>query len=298
MSPEIGNGAVGRDGRAVPRLLLATEALLGITRHPREHTLAAKRRYDHGAALAAAIETALDRGADGILLTPSAAAREALGGLTRRVPTWAVVPNVPQFARDSSELGLPGAALKRLRGAGPATFLRLGLTGMSHALDVVKNDTAGMAPILIELELASLRARDLEGVLIASTLTDLALAGRHRRFFAHVVEFVRARFGARAGFETHNLGHLLGALREWSVEPDLVIGPLNPRGFMMKPDPARTLRELEVTRVPVIAKELTAGGAVPLAEGAAWARGHGAAGLAVDLADLGGGLDELAALRG
>src|SRR6185436_17926747 len=106
------------------------------------------------------------------------------------------------------------------------------------------------------------------------------------RFFAHVVEFVRARYGVRAGFETHNLGHLLGALREWGIAPDLVIGPMNPRGFMMKPDPARTLRELAVTRIPVIAKELTAGGAVPLAEGAAWARSHGAVGLAIDLADL------------
>ena len=289
---------MSRERNQVPSLLLATEALLGITRHSREHTLAVKRRFDSGAALAAAIDTALTNGAEGILLTPSAAAREALGGLTRRVPTWAVVPNVPQFARDSSELGLPGAALKRLRGAGPSTLLRLGLTGMSHALDVVKNDTAGMAPILIELELASLRARDLEGVLIAATLTDLALAGRHRRFFSHVVEFVRARYGVRAGFETHNLGHLLGALREWNVTPDVVIGPLNPRGFMMKPDPARTLRELSATSIPVIAKELTAGGAVPLPEGAAWARGHGAAGLAVDLADLDPDLGGLTGLRG
>jgi hypothetical protein len=289
---------MNREPNGVPSLLLATEALLGITRHSRERTLAVKRRFDSGAALAAAIDTALGHGAEGILLTPSPAAREALGGLTRRVPTWAVVPNVPQFARDSSELGLPGAALKRLRGASPSTFVRLGLTGMSHALDVVKNDTAGMAPILIELELASLGARDLEGVLIAGTLTDLALAGRHRRFFSHVVEFVRARYGVRAGFETHNLGHLLGALREWNVAPDLVIGPMNPRGFMMKPDPARTLRELAATRIPVIAKELTAGGAVPLAEGAAWARGHGASGIAVDLADLDADLGGLAGLRG
>jgi hypothetical protein len=270
----------------VPELLLATEALLGITRHPREHTLAVKRRYDNGAALAAALGLALDRGAGGALLTPSVASREALAGLTRRVPTWALVPNVPQFARDSSELGLPGAALKRLKGADAGTFVRLGLTGMSHALEVLKNDTSGMAPILIELELAALGARDLQGVVIAATLSDLALAGRHRRFFAHVVDFVRARYGVCAGFETHNLGHLLGALREWGVSPDLVIGPLNPRGFMMKPDPARTLRELKAARFPVVAKELTAGGAVALEAGAAWAREQGASSLAVDLADL------------
>jgi hypothetical protein len=267
-------------------LLLSSEALLGITRHSREHTLEVKRRYDHGAALAAALSLALDRGVDGALLTPSASVREALGGLSRRVPTWALVPNVPQFARDSAELGLPGAAIKRLRGAGPGTFLRIGLTGAGHALEVVKNDVAGMAPVLIELELASLGARDLQGVVIAATLTDLALAARHRRFFGHVVDFVRSRFGVEAGFETHNLGILLGALREWDVRPDLVVGPLNPLGFMMKPDPARTLREISSARFPVVAKELTAGGAVSLADGAAYARANGAAGLSVDLADL------------
>jgi len=284
--------------RRLPEVLLATEALLGITRHPREETLAVKRRFDQGPALAAAIGLALDRGADGVLLTPSAAAREALHGLTRRVPAWALVPNVPQFARDSSELGLPGAAMKRLKGGGAGTLVRLGFTGMANALDVLKNDTAGMAPILIELELASLGARDLEGVLISATLTDLALAGRHRRFFAHVVQFVRSRYAVRAGFETHNLGHLLGALREWRIAPDLVIGPMNPRGFMMKPDPERTLRELAVTSIPVIAKELTAGGTVPIAEGAAWARAHGARGVAFDLVDLDSELRGLAEARG
>ncbi len=280
-----------------PEILLATEALLGITRHPREHTLAVRRRYDSGAALAAAMSVALDRGAGGVVLTPAPAAREALAGLQRAIPTWALVPNVPQFARDSAELGLPGAALKRLRGAGVGTLARLGFTGLAHALDVVKNDTAGMAPILIELEVASLGARALQGVVLAATLTDLALAGRHRRFFAHVVDFVRGRFGVRAGFETHNLGHLLGALREWGVRPDLVIGPLNPRGFMMKPDPARTLRELAVARFPVAAKEITAGGAVPLEEAARWARAQGAATLAVDLADLDADFAGLVALR-
>jgi len=280
-----------------PRLLLSGEALLGITRHSREHTLEVKRRYESGAALAAALGLALDRGVDGVLLTPSATVREALGGLSRPVPTWALVPNVPQFARDSAELGLPGAALKRLRGADVMTFARIGLTGASHALEVLKNDIAGMAPVLIELECTSLGARDLRGVMIAATLTDLALAAHHRRFFGHVVEFVRARFGTQAGFETHNLGTLLGALREWGVRPDLVVGPVNSLGFMMKPDPARTLRELEAASFPVIAKELTAGGAVPLAAGAAYARSKGASGLAVDLADLDREFAELSALK-
>ena len=40
---------MSRERNGVPGLLLATEALLGITRHSREHTLAVKRRFDSGA---------------------------------------------------------------------------------------------------------------------------------------------------------------------------------------------------------------------------------------------------------
>jgi len=199
--------------------------------------------------------------------------------------------------RDSSEAGLVGAAIKRVRGAGPGTLVRLGITGMQHALGVVAGDFAGMVPLLLELEAAALGAPRLEGVVIAAPITDLALAGRHRRFFVHLVAFIRARFGARAGFETHNIGHLLGRLREWSIEPDLVIGPMSPAGFMMKPTPGRALEEIAIADFPVLAKELTAGGTLDLAASATWARDRGAAGLVVDLADLGGDASRLAQLR-
>src|SRR5262249_25518362 len=70
-----------------------------------------------------------------------------------------------------------------------------------------------------------------------------------------------------------------------------------PRGFMMKPDPARTLRELAVAGFPVAAKELTAGGALPLADSAAWVRARGVGSLAVDLAGLDPEFRGLAGLR-
>ncbi len=149
--------------------------------------------------------------------------------------------------------------------------MRLGLTGMQHALGVVGGDFASMVPLLLELEAAGLGTSKLEGVVIAAAITDVALAGRNRRFFFHLTHFLRARYGAKAGFETHNLGHLLGYLREWNIAPDLVIGPMNPSGFMMKPTPSRALEEIAIAECPVLAKELTAGGTQPLAASAAHA---------------------------
>lgn len=281
---------------SAPRLLLSVETLLGVTRHPRATARANQQDFADPAALARQFAAALDAGADGVLAAPSALTRAALSAAGRPVPTWALLPNVPAYVRDSSEAGLVGAAIKRVRGASPGTLVRLGLTGTQHALGVVGGDFASMVPLLLELESAALGAARLEGVLVAAPITDLALAGRNRRFFAHLTAFTRSRFGAQAGFETHNVGHLLRALREWGIEPDLVVGPMNPAGFMMKPTPSRALEEIAIADVPVLAKELTAGGTGDLAAAAAWARAHGARGLVVDLADVGGDASRLAGL--
>jgi len=269
-----------------PRLLLGGESLLGVSRASRVRALEVAARYQEPESLAVTLSKAQAAGADGVLVSPSARLQAALAELKESVPVFALLPNVPEYVRDSSDVGLVGAALKRVRRAGPVTLARLGLTGLTHAFGVLASDFTGMVPLLLELEAASLGARRLRGVVLAAALTDLALAGRHRRFFEHYTTFVRGRFGVQAGLETHNLGHLLAALREWGVRPDFVVGPVNPRGLLMKPTPGEVLAELARTEIPVLAKELRAGGTVSLAEGARFAREHGAWGLVPDLVDL------------
>ncbi len=272
--------------RTPPQLLLSTEALLGITRNSRGRTLETMRRYQDSKSLAVALSKALDAGADGILVTPSTAVREAIGELERKVPLYALLPNVTQYVRDSSDAGLMGAALKRVRQAGSGALIRMAWTGLTHTGAVLRSDFSGLVPVLLELESATLGRSRLEAVVLAAALTDIALAGAHQSFFAHYVHFVRHRFHARAGLETHNLGHLLPRLREWGVKPDLVIAPLNPRGLLMKPTPADALAQLRASDVAVVAKEVCAGGTVGLEEGARFARSHGARGIVADLVDL------------
>lgn len=280
-----------------PRLLLGGESLLGVSRAPRDRMLALTARYNDAETLAVTLSKALAAGAEGVLVSPSQPLRAALAELKQSVPIYALLPNVPEYVRDSSDLGLVGAALKRVRRASAATLVRLGMTGLSHALAVLKSDFTGMVPLLLELEAAALDAQDLRAVVLAAPLTDLALSGRHRAFFEHYTRFVRARFNAAAGFETHNLGHLLVRLREWGIAPDLIVGPINPRGLLMKPSPDELLSALRTTRVPVLAKEVRAAGTVPLLEGARYALDHGAHGVVADLVDLEDLTAELRALK-
>ncbi|TMQ72806.1 MAG: hypothetical protein E6K80_01795 [Candidatus Eisenbacteria bacterium] len=269
-----------------PRLLLGTESLLGFTRAPRDRLLQVTARFAEPESLAVTFSKAIQLGADGVLASPSRVLRDALSELGHTVPVFALLPNVPEYVRDSSEHGLAGTALKRVAGAGFGARVRLGWTGVTHLRGVLRSDFAALVPLLLELESARFRAAELRGIVLAAPITDLALAGRHRAFFEQTVRFVRRRFGALAAFQTHNLGHLLAALGEWEVMPDFVVGPVNPRGLMMKPTPEVVEAELARTRVPVLAKELRAGGAVSLLEGASHALRHGAKGLVPDLVDV------------
>ena len=268
-----------------PRLLLSAESLLGVSRGSRDRMLEIAARYSDPETLAVTLAKALAAGAEGVLASPSPQLRAALAELRQTIPIYALLPNVPQYVRDSSDLGLVGTALKRLGGSGPLTLARLGITGLAHLGAVLRSDLSGMVPLLLELEAAALGATDVRAVVLAAPLTDLALAGRHRAFFEHYCRFARRRFGA-AGLETHNLGHLLERLREWDVRPDMVVGPVNPMGLMMKPDVATVMDELRAARFPVLAKEVRGGGSVRLGEGARFAREHGAYGVVADLVDV------------
>jgi hypothetical protein len=273
-----------------PRLLLGTESLLGLSLAPRDRLLQVTARFAEPESLAVTFSRAIQTGADGVLASPSRALVGALAELRHTVPVYALLPNVPDYVRDSSERGLMGAALKRVGRAGWGARVRLGMTGLAHLPGVLRSDFAALVPLLLELESFWLERRELKGVVLAAPLTDLALAGRHGRFFERYVRFARGRFGA-AALETHNLGHLLAALGEWGVRPDFVVGPVNPRGLMMKPTPDELLAEIAKTEIPVLAKELRAGCTVPLVEGARYALAHGAKGLVADLVDV----DDLAA---
>jgi hypothetical protein len=153
-----------------------------------------------------------------------------------------------------------------------------------------------LLPLLIELETSRLPRGELAGVVVSADVSDAALATGNARLFARAVDFVHRRHGVPIGFETRNLGVMIERLHEWGVEPDFVVGPINPVGFGMKPNAPETLRALTDRGIPVLASELRAGGRIELSEGVRYAREHGAYGLAPDIVDLDDVPGELKAL--
>jgi len=276
-----------------PRLLLGAGSLSETARVPRDRMLEVAERYQEPRSLAVTLSKALDAGAEGVLATPSAPLAEALAELDRTVPVYAVLPDLPPTGRyDLRPLHLDPLD----DGAGAARGARQAWTQLTRPLSGARFDFGLLVRLRLESEVAAVPRRALHGVVVAAGATDLALAGGHRRFFERLVPFIHRRFRARAAFETLNLGLLLARLREWNVRPDFVVGPVNPRGVMMKPSLAATLEEMARSQAPVVATQLRATGVCTLLEGARFALEHGALGLAPDLAemdDVGGELGRL-----
>lgn len=236
-------------------------------------------------------------GADAVLASPS----RRLGAALRQLPAdgrpevWALVPDPFEYLRDSSEAGPMGAVLKRLRRATPGTVVRLVGQSIARTRCILAREFGALLAVLLELELAAFSGLAPTRVVLAAPWTDLALAARNRAFFEFYASYV-ARQRAHAGLETHNGGHLLPRLRRWGSGIGSVITAVNPKGFRMKPMMTACLAELAAGGPAVFARDVTAGGAVAVEEGVAFARASGGEGIVVEVNDS-HGLDILRAYK-
>ena len=284
--------------RPPPRLLLGARSLDGHSRASHDRLLEVSTRYREPESLAVTLSKALDAGAEAVLASPSSTLRAALSELRRVVPIAAVLPALDPHDRSDLEPDLEALVHRRRKLSGVGTRVLGGFAGLDRLPLLSGGDWSAWLPELIELEAAAVRRKELAAVVLAAEITDRALAAGHRAMFDVFCRFVRRRFRVAAAFETRNLGWLLARLDEWSVAPDFVVGPVNPRGLGMKPTAAEVLDQMQRSSVKVVATELRAGGLVPLVDAARYAREHGAHGLAPDLTDLDDVASELKALAG
>lgn len=281
-----------------PRLLLGTTSLELPATATRDRALEVAARFREPESLAVTLIKSLAAGAEAVYGAPTHTMRAALRELRRPVPLIVRMPLTPpddDIHEDHPLDVTPDAGFGRALLAA-----RAGFAGIAMMPAAISGDLSTRVVARCERELPGLGARALAGVAIAAPVTDLALAAGNARALERLVRWGRARFGGLAGFETRNLGTLMARLHEWGVEPDFVIGAVNPRGFAMRPDPAHVLAALKRPGIPVLASEMRAGGTVALEEGARFAVEQGAWGLLpelIDLDDVAAELKRLAALR-
>jgi len=279
-----------------PRLLLGATSLDLPVFATRDRALEVAGRFREPESLAVTLIKSLDAGAEAVYAGPSSTLRAALAELRRPVPILARLPLTPPGDDLHYEHPLLVEPVEDDAVGHGWSDMRAGVTALGMLPATLEGNLVARVAARCERQAPALGARELRGVAIAAPVTDLALAAGQARFFERMTKFGRARFGGVAGFETHNLAVLLARLHEWGIEPDFVIGAINPRGFRMFPDPASVLAVMKPPSIPVIATELRAGGTIPLASGARYAREQGAWGLLPELVDLDDVAGELRAI--
>lgn len=268
-----------RPGPDIPRLILGVTSLALPARATRDRQLEVSGRFKESESLAVALVKGVAAGAEAVLAPPTKDIREALDELSKDLPILARVPHLvptddlhyePPLLYDPGDDDDPS-------GRGPRR------TG--NAMSLLPVNLAGRVLPRIEREVTTFKPASMRGLVISSTVTDLALAANQPRFLERMMKFARPKHWM-VGFETRNLGHMLARLTAWGVVPDFVLGAMNPRGVGMMPDAETVLEAIQRSGVRVIANELRGGGMVALDEGAAWARRHGAWGVCAELVDM------------
>jgi hypothetical protein len=190
-------------------------------------------------------------------------------------PVATLVPNMTAYSHEASEQGLAGAALGKLKRAGPRTIARVGTIGMADPLAALRMELGVLVKVLLELDLHDFRRYRPQRLVLAGALTDLALAADNGPFFRSFCRHVQKKLHVEPWLETWNAGHLLRRIREWGIPVAGVVTPLNPRGYMMRPTLETCLDEMRSTNVAIWARDITADGAVGFDEGVAFAESLG-----------------------
>jgi len=166
---------------------------------------------------------------------------------------YPIIPNVIGYVREATDYGLVGAARRRVRQMGILDLMKIGVRAALKTPRVLKRDFNTLMSILFDVELANFKALEPKVVFLHPQITDLALTFGNRGLFQLYFKTMRSRFGVEPGLATNNLGWLLPKLKEWGLEPSVILTPFNTTGFLMKPTQAACEALLASTSCAVIA---------------------------------------------
>ena len=170
---------------------------------------------------------------------------------------YPVVPDAPTYVRDLADLGLIGAALKRLRRLAPGGWVKLASYGVKNVFGVLASDFGTMLGVTVQMELPAFAPFRPPVVFLHHQMTDLLLACRNTAGYRAFAALAR-QAGAEPGLETRNFGHLLPLLRQAGADVTCVAAPFNPLGYRMRPSASACEALLADRTVRVLAEDPSA----------------------------------------
>ena len=166
------------------------------------------------------LRSGLEAGAEAVMGVYRPELLAALAELRREFDfeVYPVVPNAPAYVRDLADLGMMGAAMKRLRHLPLAAWLRLAAYGLANVRGVLVQDFGTMLGVMIQMELPVFSHFRPGMVFLHAQMTDLALAAGNAALFHTYAGLIRRGYGAVPGLATRNARVLVPRLEDWGVD--------------------------------------------------------------------------------
>ena len=243
------------------KLILGSNAFEGVSYVSRTQGLHYMEHFAKEDNIVAVLEAANNLGVHAFMCSNCANIMAALqkfpkAGQLRLLP---VIPNAYEYAMEASEKGVLGAVLTKAKGFSMYQKVRLGLRALTKIKSVISKDVLDLLLELIHFELAGFEKYPLGGVVLHGQVTDLALSSGNPDILTIFQDLVRDSYEVEPILATHNFGVLLPQLIEWKIKIP-VLGPLNQKGFMMRPSKDECEKLIEESGYTIIAKKVLAGG--------------------------------------
>lgn len=198
-------------------------------------------------------------GLDSLTCSPNARIIDVLRSMkgTKDFQVFPMVLDLSRSSRDIQNSGMAGFAKKRISSAGVFSIPNLTVASLRRLPSVLKMDYGLLSILLAELEVLEFRRLDERVIFLHPSMADMALANQNKDFFRSFATFFRGRHGAEPGIMTNNIGCMLEKLDQWRISVDYVAGPVNRRGYHMRPNKHRCEELIRQTDRVIIATEIS-----------------------------------------
>ena len=252
------------------KLLFGDNQFFGINHMSEEKARAQAIRFQETDAIMRVLDTAYDLGIRTFMCTTHDRLSE-ICQIVRNDPYryadftfYPCMPYAHKYANAVTEHGMFGALSAFLPEDG---LLQTALRGGSA---LATKDIAGMAKIMIDMEMKMFSGLKTPVIFVQNVFTDLLLGMGYTGAFRTFHDHIKDKYDAEPGYITMNLPMLADALEREGIERPIICANINKIGFRMCGGIDKYRAVLERGQVRAVAMSVFASGAIPAEEAIAW----------------------------
>jgi hypothetical protein len=247
--------------KTIDKVILGANPFEGVSYLSQEQRTQYREKFSKTDNIIEIIDTSMDFGVKTISTGNNKNILEAIQTLEKEkedIKVIPVIPSVYEYVKKSSLGGMSSL----LDGITKYNKLKLALKAPSLIKKGLSKDVFGLFSDLIDIELEGFKNFEMPAIILHGVTVDMAVSLNQIELLSVFCEFIREKYDTKPGIATHNFGKLMPIIEEHDLDIDLILAPVNERGFMMNPSREKCLEIIKNMDKTLIAKKILAGGII------------------------------------